>query len=55
MKLKVGFEKWTVILNVICVFIIEIINRIKYEMEIFGSAVVFSSIVLFVSSCKRMK
>jgi hypothetical protein len=34
MKLKVGFEKWTVILNVICVFIIEIINRIKYEMEI---------------------
>jgi hypothetical protein len=27
--------KLTVILNVICVFLIEIINRIKYEMEIF--------------------
>jgi hypothetical protein len=34
-------------LNVICVFIIEIINRIKYEMEVFGSAVVLA--VLFYS------
>jgi hypothetical protein len=31
----------------ICVFIIEIINRIKYEMEIFGSVVVLA--VLFYS------